>query len=54
MKYVGKLRGEFELTQEVEAKSEEQARKMLAENAGKDIESIATETLEILSIEEVE
>lgn len=54
MKYVAKLKGEFEVTQECEANSEEEARQIFSENRGTDIESTAISMLEIESIVEVE
>lgn len=54
MKYVAKLSGKFEVTQECEASSKEEAISIFEQNLGNDIESTATSVLEVLSIEEVE
>lgn len=50
----GKIRGEFEMTQDVTAETEEEARQMLKQNRGAMIEETATGDLEILEIIEID
>ena len=55
MKYIAKIRGEFEKIQKVEAKTEEEARKMFNGNEVDDIEETAISVCEIIGeITEVE
>jgi len=53
MKYRGKLIGEFEETQDVEADSIEEAEKMIGDNLGETIERTLTRLIEV-EMEEVE
>ena len=54
MKYIGKIIGEFEETQSVEANSIEEAKQKLKDNLGETIERTATGDLEVSNIVEVE
>ena len=54
MKFVGKIKGEFEETQSVEAETEEQAREMLKSNLGETIDRTATGDLEVIEIVETQ
>lgn len=51
--YRGKIRGTFEKTQDVNAKSLDEAKEMLQSNLGDDIECTAVDIPEILSIDEI-
>lgn len=51
--YEGKVRGEFEKTQRVEANSIEEATELLKSNVGEDMEETATGILEVMNVEEL-
>lgn len=52
-KYRGKIKGEFEETQDVIADSVEEATAKLSANEGETIDRTATGTLEVTDVEEV-
>jgi len=52
--YIGKIKGEFEERQKVEANSMEEAIEELKGNTGETIERTATGDLEVSDVEEVE
>lgn len=54
MKYIGKIVGEFEETQSVEAASIEAAKAKLSQNLGETLDRTATGKLEVSDIREVE
>lgn len=54
MKYLIKIRGEFEETQQVEAKTQEEAEVIASENRGTTIERTASGPIEILDVKAYE